>query len=317
MIALLLSLIFFPASAQKLPTILTATRYEKGVYKDFSEFVRNSPSITNDFQIIALSGEKAIEKGVADFKLVMLDSAVRRRDAKKFWGACDGESIYVNEMSYNGPFRFRKILGLGRYGYFKGSDLAPVVAGALIGGAVGGIAVAASSPHVLYILNINNGKFYILDRTLLRVILKQDNELLTRYQAAERKNSDEVLLDYIKEYNSRHESEAYVEMLDPIEVIFYRRDKKEPNNPVTLHIGDSTRLEINSYDRLKYFSTTTGLSFCINGDCGELTLVKKRLNYIECVLNKKKNRLELIAVDPKEGAFHSKKIEAGILKEAE
>jgi hypothetical protein len=317
MIALLLTLPFFPASAQKLPAILTASRYEKGVYKDFSEFLHNSPSITNDFQLKTQSGEKTIEKGVANFRLIMLDSAVRRRDAKKFWGACDGESIYVNEMSYNGAFGFRKILGLGRYCYFKGSNPAAVATGAVIGGAIGGVAMAAANPHIPYILNINNGKFYILDKTLLRMILKQDNELLTRYEAAERKSSDEVLVDYIKEYNSRHESEAYVEVLDSIEVIFYRRDKKEPNNPVTLRIGDSTRLEINGYDRLQYFSTTTRLSFCINDDCGELTLVKKRLNYIECVLNKKKNRLELIAVDPKEGEFHSKKIETGMLKETE
>lgn len=325
MVALLFNLPFFLTSAQKLPAILTTTRYEKGVYKDFSEFLRNSPSITTDFQIISSSGKQRIENGTADFKLIMLDSAVRRRDVKKFWGACDGESIYVNEMLYDGPLRFKRIQGLGRYCYFYGSAptnyyVIPVAAGGgggLMGGAIPGAVIAGPSPQVLYILNINNGKFYILDKTLLRIILKQDNELLTRYEAAERKNKDEVLVGYIKEYNSRHESEAYVEVLDPIEVVFYRRDKKEPNNPVTLNIGDSTRLEINSYDRLKYFSTSARLSFCINDNCGEIPLARKRVNYIECVLNKKHDRFELIAVDLKIGEFESKRIETGMLKKKE
>jgi hypothetical protein len=320
MIALLLNLPFVPVSAQKLPAILTATRYEKGVYKDFSEFLHNSPSITNDFEIMPLSGERRIEKGIADFKLIMLDSAVRRRDAKKFWGACDGESIYVNEMGYDGPFRFKKIHGIGRYCYFNGSapvNYAPIAAtgGGLIGGAITGAAIGATNPHVPYILNINNGKFFILDKKLLRIILKQDKELLTRYEAAQRKNKDEVLVSYIKEYNSRHESEAYVEGLDPIQIVFYRRDKKEVSSPVTINMGDSTLLELARYDVRKHFSTSARFSYCINDECGEIALAKKRVNYIECVLNRKSGKPELIAIDHNEGEFHAKKIEAEMVKE--
>lgn len=318
-LTMIMNLLFISGSAQKLPAILTATKYEKGVYKDFSEFLLNKPSITNDFQIIPLSGDRKIERGTADFKLIMLDSAVRRRDAKKFWGACDGETIYVNETQYNGPFKLKKIHGLGRYCYFKGSppqQYTPIPTPGVIDGAVAGVAIAlVNNTDVPYILNVNNGKFFPLDKKLLLVILKRDKELLSSYEDAEKKNKGDVLLSYIKEYNSRHADEAFMDVFDPIEVILYRRGKKDINDPFTIQIGDSVQMEINNYDLKRHFSTNDTLSYCLNGQCGKIALTKKRINYIQCLRNKKTDLPELTKVDRKEGEFYVKGIEFDIAKE--
>lgn len=58
-------------------------------------------------------------------------------------------------------------------------------------------------------------------------------------------------------------------------------------------------------------------SLGLNDDCGEISLARKRVNYIECILNKKRDRFELIAANPKKGEFDSKKVEAGMLKDTE
>ena len=310
-LTMVMNLLFISGSAQKLPAILTATKYEKGVYKDLSEFLANKPSITNDFQIIPLSGDRKIERGTADFKLVLLDSTIRRKDGKRIWGVCDGESIYVNEAQYNGDLNLKKIHGLGRYCYFKGSPPQKNLQD-------GGVPIATAiinDMDVPYILNINNGKFFVLDKNLLRVILKRDQELLSLYEDSKRKDNPEILLHFIQEYNTRHVDEAFVDIFDPIEVIFYRPEKKEVNDPFIIQINDSTRIEVNGFDFKRHFSTSDTLSYCINDQCSEIALTKKRVNYIECSKNKKNGLPELIKVDRETGEYHYKRIEFAISKE--
>ena len=98
-----------------------------------------------------MSGDRKIEKGKGDYSLVMRDPAYKRKDLKKFWGASDGISVYVNECMYGRAFNLKKIHGVGRYCYFKGSpDVTPMlmpmlVGGGFIAGAVSGAAMAIAA----------------------------------------------------------------------------------------------------------------------------------------------------------------------------
>src|SRR5688572_22776434 len=95
--SLILPFILISSSAalgQRLPPILVKP-LKPGVYKTYQEFVNNKPSIREEFDVIPKSGDRKIEKGKGDYNLVMHDSAYKRKDLKKFWGASDGISVFV------------------------------------------------------------------------------------------------------------------------------------------------------------------------------------------------------------------------------
>ena len=98
---------FTAAHSQRLPPILTKP-FKPGVYKTYQEFVENKPSIREGFEIIPKSGDRKIEKGKGDYSLVMRAPAYQRKDLKKFWGASDGISVYVNECMYGRAFNLKK-----------------------------------------------------------------------------------------------------------------------------------------------------------------------------------------------------------------
>ena len=69
--------------AQDRPPILNAAKPQKGIYRDFQEFLDNAPSIQSPFQVTCLSDENKIERGTADYKLLLLDSLTKRRETIK------------------------------------------------------------------------------------------------------------------------------------------------------------------------------------------------------------------------------------------
>ncbi len=308
--SLFLSILAVVTFAQEKPPILTAPQPKKGIYRNFQEFLCNSPSIQSPFQVVCRSGEGRVEKGIADYKLVLLDSATRRRDLRKIWGVCDGESIYVNEVNCYGILNFKKIHGLGRYCYFYGTTRASTGA-MLAAGAVGGLAGqslvgATATSEGAYVLNINNGKFFLLDKETLQIILKKDPELYDQYAEDERRSNRKTLLSYIPKYNERHEDEIKFDPADPVPVTFYRRNKRESPEPLALVAGDTFKIVLtpNSLKEISWIGDS--LDICSGADCKTVVLRARTVNYIECSM--KGDEVDCEPVDRKIGEFYSHEV---------
>ncbi len=187
--------------AQDQPPILATTKPQKGIYRDFQEFLNNAPSIQTGFIVLCKSGVDKIEKGTADYRVMLMDTVTKRRNLKKFWGVYDGDALYINEVVYGGPLNFKKMHGIGRYCYFKGSlvnnggVIAAGVAGGLVGAALAEAAMEIDGDHP-YVLNINNGKVYLLDKETLKTILEKDPELSALYDK-EKKSRKRILCYHI------------------------------------------------------------------------------------------------------------------------
>ena len=298
-------------SGQDTAPILTASKPQKGIYRDFLEFLNNAPSIQTPFIVICNSGIDKIERGTGDYRVMLLDTITKRRDLKKFWGVYDGDALYINEVVYGGPLNFKKIHGIGRYCYFKGSMVnnssvvAAGVAGGLVGAALVGVAMEIDGDHP-YVLNMNNGKVYLLNKETLRTILKKDKELSALYDEEEKKSKKNTLLSYIIKYNERHQGELRYNRPEPISVTFYRREKKENVNPIELNVGDNIKflLEPNSIKQVSWNSDS--LDVCIGSNCRTIPLQKKVINYVECTW--KSEQQEFKKVDNKVGEFYVREI---------
>ena len=299
-------------SAQDNPPILNADKPLKGIYRDFYEFLNNAPSIRSHFQMICKSGENKIERGTADYKLLFLDSITKRREIRKFWGVCDGETVYINEAIYGGPFNFKKIHGIGRYCYFKGSLVntsysvnTAGVAGGAVGGALAAAAVEMDGDYP-YILNINNGKFFLLDKEILKTILKKDEELYASFNEEERKSRKNTLLSYIIKYNERHHDEIKYNRPEPISITFYRRQKKERTEPLPVNVGDTIQLLLDPNSIKQVIWMNESLDVCIGSNCRTILLEKKKVNYVEC--SWKSEQKEFKKVEDKVGEFYEREI---------
>lgn len=305
LLCFILILTITSVTAQNRPPILDATDLQQGIYKTFEEFLTNSPSILSPFQIVTESGEHRIERGTADYRLVLRDSVIRRKELRNFWGVCDGQSVYINETNYGGALNFKKLHGLGRYCYFKGTMVDASRNAHMVGGALAVAAVSIDGDYP-YIFNINNGKFFLLDKAILKTILKKDPELDSIYDEEERKSKKNTLLAYIIKYNDRHEDEIEYNLSGPVSITFYRRQKKEKTEPMTLTLGNtiSVSLEPNSIKQVTWMSDSVDV--CIGSDCKTIALAEKVINYVEC--SWKTEQQEFKPVEVEVGKFYEREI---------
>ena len=92
--------------------IYNANELKKGFYKNYREFITNSPSITNDFivkerNLLALS----ITNNVSPYGYYVTKGEVDEMDV---YGFCDGKNVYIsqrgglgyNKLEYLGPYCF-------------------------------------------------------------------------------------------------------------------------------------------------------------------------------------------------------------------
>lgn len=297
--------------SQELPEILTTKQFERGIYKGFGEFLSNSPSIKDEFKIITESGDRKIENDKEVYKLILSDSAYSKKDIRDFWGVCDGQNIYVSEQTYTGKLVFRKFLGLGRYCFFNGTTYSqiPVPAPSV----TGAILVPAKHTEPI-ILNINNGKFYILSKDILRTIIEKDRELINQYEKEKSKGDDLIMLSYIKEYNRKYESEAILDIGLSIEIIFYRPEKKGNIAPITISICDSTEFELPLSSFHTILVQRSIVKLCINNVCENVWLNKKEKNYFELIWEDDFKTPDRLKVDSDVGEFYLREIKSSVKK---
>jgi hypothetical protein len=150
-----------------------------------------------------------------------------------------------------------------------------------------------------FIMNINNGKFFLLNKHLLKVILKKDEELLRLFEKEKTPNDREVLVSYIEQYNSRHADEAFAEVLTPIEVIMFRRGIAGNEQEFTVAINDTLKFAANEGTVHKFQVSTDTISVCIDGYCEKIKLIKNKINFLQLTRSRNMPRVQL--VDRKEG----------------
>ncbi|HEY0742024.1 MAG TPA: hypothetical protein VGD40_11210 [Chryseosolibacter sp.] len=309
--------------SQTIPPILQASQYKKGIYKSYSEFLRNAPSISDGFTYKTNSSDKKIEKDEAVYTLSLLDSASTRRDIRRLWGFCDGKDIFVNEArifgvketKFNeaGNFsraRFRKFLGIGRYCYVLAlPSEAPIMTSPSPGTTVLVPNVARMIDGVEpFVLNVNNGKFFLLDKPTLTRILEKDPALLQEYKLDERKRKEDTFIAYVERYNETHLNEANLELWLDRQVVILRDAKKELSEPLNLTLNDTSAMAMkpNSLERL----TLQGekVKVCAGDKCTDIPLVRKGTTYIQVSQQKVGQDAVIRAIDDAVGEARVKDI---------
>lgn len=187
-------------------TIFTADKLTTGIYKDFNEFISNKPSISlneifideNEIDLYYdIRGFLIYEAKNIKLKTYRLKdiSTKKKIETKNYWGFSDGVNVYINSYSHIPKHFFVKINLIGRYCYFLQEGESSNYGSSTTG---------PSYPTAAeYIINVNNGIIYKLDKNLLKVIIQKDQELLNEF------NNDpdlkrKLLMDYIDKYNKRH-----------------------------------------------------------------------------------------------------------------
>lgn len=90
---------------------------KKGLYKNYQEFIGNTPSLTDDFVTVPLylNGSDTANPIAA----VYLYSDTLK-EAGPVWGFCNGKSVYINLSPSLPRSCYWKLISLGNYPFFKG-----------------------------------------------------------------------------------------------------------------------------------------------------------------------------------------------------
>lgn len=188
--------------------IVKCSQPKKGLYRSFEEFRRNSPSITRDFKVVSRKGNKKHEDG--GFDIVLNDTLISPRIVhKEMWGFSTGKAIYVNAHNFQRGHGFYELLHIGRYSYVEGTDPMATPTKKLSGTTA---SFASRTDNKMgYLLNLNNGKFYLLNQEALEKILFQDTALLQQFQQEDKRGDKatrrELMFRYVRLYNERHAQE--------------------------------------------------------------------------------------------------------------
>jgi hypothetical protein len=162
--------------------ILTSSEKRSGVYRTFSEFRTNSPSIVGDIKI-------------TDNRVKLYNSNTGKYESidEIFWGACLDDTVYffLKDVETIKSHHIQKLKFLGRYCFFSDerndyTSIHPI------------LAIGSVMPYYKYeyVININNGNSYQLSKKMMRTILERDKELLAEFED-----------EYIIKYNQKHSDE--------------------------------------------------------------------------------------------------------------
>jgi len=165
--------------------ILRAAQKISGVYRTFKEFRTNSPSIVGQFKM-------------TQRKIKLMNNQTGKYEAieDSVWGACLNDTVYFfqKKLELRTSPHFYKLKFLGRYCFFEDQ-------GSFKNGGFGANAIVYPYEYE-FVLNINNGKPYKLNKKIMRTILAKDQELLAEFE-------DESLKawsfeKYIRKFNERN-----------------------------------------------------------------------------------------------------------------
>lgn len=175
------------------PIIKDSIKVE-GIYFSFSEFKNNKPSVKCQVRAKETNTVHGFFENYIQYKMRIEDTI--KVKIKEVWGFCDGKDVYRAEgLSFTKyDHIFNKMELLGKYSYYNTASTTYMSAPS-----GGGSTVNRLTP---YLLNMNNGFDYELDKEEIEEILKKDEQLFAEYKADKQRKKH--YFDYIKKYCERH-----------------------------------------------------------------------------------------------------------------
>lgn len=186
--------------------IVSSENKNTGLYKDFQEFLSNSPSINVNFDIKKRSKASQLMVGGSDYN-IMIDSTLYDRDLSDLvWGICDGKNVYISSRNYQmnyGFFMLNKIKE--NYSIFEGNIMPSQdqrLTGAIIGGAIGG-AIAGAPRRSKLILDMKTGSIMPLYYEGLENLYKNKPDLYNTFKNVPREQVETNLELWLDMYYKR------------------------------------------------------------------------------------------------------------------
>ena len=180
--------------------IVATDSLRKGIYLNFREFRKNSPSDTNQFHFLK-TDPKSVARGALPNFLYRVDSKTGKRDTIEsgIWGFCNGKEIFtLVEGDSIIPSYYSKVLYVGRYCYYEDHLIYSVDAG----GMLTANPVLKREKILSFIINVNNGKEFKVDDKLMGAILKDDPDVYSQYKKEKKRKL--VYEKYIRMYSERN-----------------------------------------------------------------------------------------------------------------
>jgi hypothetical protein len=191
----LFSGLFLSSHAQNGTSVYDTHQYKKGVYKSFEEFRSNNPSENGNLVVKDKTPAAQIYLLSSRNQLMIKDSTGKEHKVKKFWGFCDGTSIYIKDNGLN---------KLDEIGYYCLYQVHAITSAPVNRGTEG--MVFENTPPVSVnkrVLNLVTGDVYDLTLFNLRkYILPQDTALL--HEFIDDPKNKQKLVYYIQKFNQRN-----------------------------------------------------------------------------------------------------------------
>ncbi len=217
--------------------IFKAKRYNVGFYKNYEEFLRNSPSLNKKTKISKRNLNSVVVNGGGLYTMDYLlnDTTIEYNwnilngIIKESWGYCDGESIYVfDRMIYKHKGRnMSKIKLLDNISLIEHYEVeyakSNTNSAMLMGGVIGNVIMSNINknrldlddstkyanlfhPDFTYMLdNTSNGKIVLFYyKSVMELLYYKDPELYDQFMKEDVKARKELLPYYVLQFNKRN-----------------------------------------------------------------------------------------------------------------
>jgi len=170
--------------------LFSQEHFPKGCYMNWEEIISKSPVNSKNLIIEKRTTSDKFMVGRNDYKLISPDKSVSKKIIKsELLAYSDGDTLYLNCAKYKLQSWFTKIICDGKYFVFWAgmpndkSLINNETALSYLFGAVGGISAAVSNANtrILYAVDSENDKLFIVNDDLIRDLLKEYPKILGQF----------------------------------------------------------------------------------------------------------------------------------------
>jgi hypothetical protein len=186
------------------------------VYNTSRDFLSDKPNTKTWLVLEKYKRDSAIYKTFAldkydDYEI--LDISI--------WGFFYDSTLYLNCKRMGMGNGFARIKELGKYAYFRGrpitnaEDLNRMANNSLMFGLIGGIITEEQIRKQIknnrnYIINLETGVCNLLTKGYIQFILREEKDLLAKFNNEPNQDSIDILITYIKLVNSKYQLSSMV-----------------------------------------------------------------------------------------------------------
>ncbi len=186
--------------------------YPKGAYMSFDEMVNKTPSQQYDLDLIKRTKGDIKMVGGNDYKIESADKTIKKKILRKdIWAYSNGDTLYLNCFQYKVQPWYASVISDGKYLVIKGGlsqyadmqkeQMAMGYYFGAIGGAIAGAKMAML--RFLYVIDKSTNEISTVTPELLEKLLANDENLLAQFKDETNKESEEILLKYVKRLNEK------------------------------------------------------------------------------------------------------------------